>query len=145
PGMRRESTPLWRSGAGRANRSVDVGNAALSDRSQLLPNRGVERVEIFSRCRWLPGSADEEFKAPAVALQPCCRFFRVFGSGSVFHADELFRNAHSAPLACFCCVKTIPPRTAWLRHRVPILGRVTSSRKMFQLPLDISEQAARAE
>ena len=70
-GMRSKSPPFWRSGARSTNRRIDVRSTALSDRSQLLAIRGIERVEIFSGCGRLPRSADEESKAPAVALQPC--------------------------------------------------------------------------
>ena len=74
--VRSECAPLWRSGARRANRSVNVSSTALSDCSQLLAIRRIECVEIFSSRGRLPCAVDEESEAAAVALQPCDRFLR---------------------------------------------------------------------
>src|SRR5580704_17717449 len=98
-GVRSESAPFWRGRAGSANRGVDVSNTTLSDRGQLFAIRRIGRVEIFSRRGRLPRSADEEFKTPAMTLQPCSRFFGIFGSGSILHTDKLFGNAHWLRLA----------------------------------------------
>src|ERR1700724_560741 len=94
-GMGREGLPFCRSGTRRANGSVNVSGTALSDDSQFLAVRRIERVEIFSGRRRLPRSADEESKAPPMALQPCSRLFGIFRSGSVLHREKFFGDAHS--------------------------------------------------
>src|ERR1700687_1046074 len=95
-GVGREGLPFSRSGTRSTNGSIDVPSSALSDGSQVLAVRRIERVEIFSGRGRLPCSTDEESKAPPVALQPCRRLFGIFRSGSVLHREKFFSDAHWA-------------------------------------------------
>ena len=144
--MRSECAPLRQSAACRANRSVNIGCVALCDRSQLFTIRRIERVEIFSRCGRLPCPADEDSKAAAVFVQPRFRFFRIFRSGPVFHADEFFSDAHRFTRVCSGHSRPAPLiTTSSLSKRVTILRGISSCRVMLQLPLDVPQQSARAE
>src|ERR1700730_12553210 len=70
PGVWSEGTPLRSRVARCANGVVDIGNTALSDPSEFLAIRGIDRVKIFSRCRRPPRTPAEKSKAPVVTLPP---------------------------------------------------------------------------
>ena len=89
-----------------------------------------------ARRRPLPLSVNEMTEATPVLVQPGQDLFGIFRRRPVFHAHKFFSNAHARSLDCYF---------QHLRHRMPVLRGVPSGRMMLQLPLDISQQAARPE
>src|SRR5229473_3488114 len=93
-GMRAERPPPRRRGPRGLDGGVNIRRRALRNRSQFLSVRRIDGVEVLSSCGRLPSAADEMLEAVAMTTQPRHRFFRIFRSGPVFHAHELFGNAH---------------------------------------------------
>src|ERR1019366_8653335 len=94
--MRSDPPPSRKRGPCGFDRRVNVRRRPLRHRCKFLSVRRIDGVEVLSRRGRLPSAADEMLEAVAMTLQPCRCFFRIFWSGPILHAHELFGNAHLA-------------------------------------------------
>src|SRR5581483_6599423 len=133
--MSARCTPFRRRNLRSLNGSVDVSSSALRDTRQRVSGRRIEGVEIGSRRGFLPLTSDEMSEAALVTIEPGYRLFGVFRGGTVFHADEFFRDAHSVSVLFINS----------LRHRMAVPRRIPSSHMMLQLTLDVPQKSAGAK
>src|ERR1700732_1896436 len=92
--MRSQGSPSRRRGPRCLDREVNVSRRPLRNRREFLSVRRIDGVEVLSRRGCMPAAADEMLEAVAMTPQPCHGLFRILWSGPVFHAHELFGNAH---------------------------------------------------
>ena len=117
---------------GRAGRCgdgrIDVGRRGFRDLGQCFAGRRLHDLEALARRRFLPLAVDEQCLREIAAGDPAVGFAAAFGRRAVFHRGITFEDIHFGSGSVS-------------GHGVAVAGRIAAADVMFELALDVGEQA----